>query len=90
MCHAQHPSCARAIEQTTDANDGRLATGIRTPLSAIEAIANDINESFRKKEARAKVIEIAEHMEGLEEELVTPHRIFIRDGPLDKKYNNSA
>lgn len=79
----------RAIEKVTAPSDGSLG-GIRTALAGVEAVALDINESFRRAEARARVLEIAAHIEGISaEELVTPHRFFVKDGPLDKKYNHS-
>lgn len=79
----------RAIEKVTAPSDGSLS-GIRTALAGVEAVALDINESFRRAEARARVLEIAAHIEGISaEELVTPHRFFVKDGQLDKKYNHS-
>jgi len=52
------------------------------------AIANDINESFRKKEARLRVVEVQDHLEG-GKVLVTPTRYHLKDGCL-KKMNKST
>ena len=77
----------RAIEKVTPPDGGSLP-GLRTALAGVEAVAQDINESFRRAEARARVCEIALLIEGVED-LVTPFRSFVKDGPLEKRYNNS-
>jgi len=67
----------------TDSQDP-MYKDMKTALETLEEIANAINESFRKKEARLRVLEVQEHLE-TGEQLVTPTRFHVKDGCLRKK-----
>eukprot|EP00456_Euglypha_rotunda_P064408 TRINITY_DN54832_c0_g1_i1.p1 TRINITY_DN54832_c0_g1~~TRINITY_DN54832_c0_g1_i1.p1 ORF type:complete len:105 (-),score=16.88 TRINITY_DN54832_c0_g1_i1:10-324(-) len=64
---------------------------MKTAYDQIKQVAEIINQSFRNKEARERVVDIASRVKGKDTFstiLVTPSRLFIRDGILFKRYNN--
>jgi len=70
------------------ADEDPMRSDLKVALDQFDHIANDINESFRRKEARLRVIEVQEHLEG-GKNLVTPTRYHLKDGCL-RKMNKSA
>lgn len=81
----------RALAKVTPTSEMDCVASIHAALELIESVASDINASFSRGESRAKLLSLAAHIEGIPDSdpLLTPHRLYIRDGPLTKRYNNS-
>lgn len=63
--------------------------GLNKALEQVSKVAAEINDSFAKREARARVVEVHNHVEGVPD-LVTPTRWHIKDGLLSKKFNKKG
>ncbi len=67
-----------------------LYANLKIATDQIEKVANEINTSIHMREARQRVISVQNHLENCTMPLVTPTRYHVKDGPLNKKYNNSS
>jgi hypothetical protein len=79
----------KAIVKTLDKND-QMHASLTTALEHIEKVAGHVNDSVSMREARLRVLDVQEHLEGLTTSLVTPTRYDVKDGGLRKRYNNSS
>jgi hypothetical protein len=78
-------------EQSTSVSDGSLAD-MNQAKEKIGNIAASINASLHQKESQLKVLAIQQKFEkdARYQELVTPTRYLIRDGPLKKRYGKGT
>lgn len=67
-----------------------MYTLLHKVVNDIGQVADQINESFRLKEARERVLEVQEHLLDCDITLVAPNRYHIKDGPLLKKFNKTS
>ncbi|PRP86552.1 hypothetical protein PROFUN_05190 [Planoprotostelium fungivorum] len=64
--------------------------GIERALNALEQVGSLINESKRKAEGMAKIIDIQERIIGHKMNLVEPHRILVREGGAYREHPNGS
>lgn len=78
----------RGVEETSD--DGKhhkMLSSVREALDRLTAITSEVNEEFRRREARERVVTIQSLMHE-RVTLVTPTRYHVHDGTLRKKYGS--
>ena len=59
---------------------------IRIAKEKIDEVVDAVNEGKRLAERQMKIIEIQHQMDGLQEELVTPSRRFVREGETEVRH----